>query len=127
MMEASLPTKQIRLPGIRWSFSLNPWPLNMKEHALITILANVGLSLVYAVAIITIVKAFYHIKINPLVALLLSQSTQERISKKRTKNEAKSTKPDSEWKSKEKTKSKSKPKPEKVNGSQTKSTPKPKT
>ncbi|GJV39164.1 retrovirus-related pol polyprotein from transposon TNT 1-94 [Tanacetum coccineum] len=38
---------------------------------------------------------------------------QERISKKRTKNEAKTTKPDSEWKSKEKTKSKSKPKPEK--------------
>ncbi|GJR19640.1 reverse transcriptase domain-containing protein [Tanacetum coccineum] len=37
----------------------------------------------------------------------------ERISKKRTKNEAKTTKPDSEWKSKEKIKSKSKPKPEK--------------
>ncbi|GJW43584.1 hypothetical protein Tco_0072383 [Tanacetum coccineum] len=39
----------------------------------------------------------------------------ERISKKRTKNEAKTTKPDSEWKSRKKTKSKSKPKPEKVN------------
>ncbi|GKF78237.1 hypothetical protein Tco_0230707, partial [Tanacetum coccineum] len=38
---------------------------------------------------------------------------QERISKKRTKNEAKTTKPDSEWKSMKKTKSKSKPKPEK--------------
>ncbi|GJW33101.1 hypothetical protein Tco_0053133, partial [Tanacetum coccineum] len=37
----------------------------------------------------------------------------EWIFKKRTKNEAKTTKPDSEWKSKEKTKSKSKPKPEK--------------
>ncbi|GKG39643.1 hypothetical protein Tco_0463788, partial [Tanacetum coccineum] len=33
----------------------------------------------------------------------------EQISKKKTKNEAKMTKPDSEWKSKEKTKSKSKP------------------
>lgn len=76
MMEASLPTKQIRLPGIRWSFSLNPGPFNMKEHALITIFANAGSSSVYAVAIITIVKAFYHININPLAALLLSQSTQ---------------------------------------------------
>ncbi|PWA85807.1 oligopeptide transporter, OPT superfamily [Artemisia annua] len=76
MMEASLPTKQIRLPGLRWSFSLNPGPFNMKEHALITIFANAGSSSVYAVAIITIVKAFYHIKINPLAALLLSQSTQ---------------------------------------------------
>ncbi|GKC17285.1 hypothetical protein Tco_1014067 [Tanacetum coccineum] len=37
----------------------------------------------------------------------------ERISKKRTKNEAKMTKPDTEWKSVEKTKSK--PKCEKVN------------
>ncbi|GJW56506.1 hypothetical protein Tco_0103237 [Tanacetum coccineum] len=37
----------------------------------------------------------------------------ERITKKRTKNKAKTTKPDSEWKSKEKIKSKSKPKPEK--------------
>ncbi|GJT80536.1 hypothetical protein Tco_1054878 [Tanacetum coccineum] len=37
----------------------------------------------------------------------------ERIAKKRTKNKAKTTKPDSEWKNKEKIKSKSKPKPEK--------------
>ncbi|GKC01278.1 retrovirus-related pol polyprotein from transposon TNT 1-94 [Tanacetum coccineum] len=42
-------------------------------------------------------------------------STRERISKKRTKNKAKTTKPDSEWKSRKK--SKSKPKPEKVNRS----------
>ncbi|GJX81872.1 hypothetical protein Tco_0331353 [Tanacetum coccineum] len=39
----------------------------------------------------------------------------ERISKKRTKNEAKTTKPDTEWKSRKKTKSKSKPKCRKVN------------
>ncbi|GJW11509.1 hypothetical protein Tco_1577336 [Tanacetum coccineum] len=40
---------------------------------------------------------------------------QERISKKRTKNEAKTTKPDTEWKSVEKDKVKSKPKCQKVN------------
>ncbi|GJV80999.1 hypothetical protein Tco_1516869 [Tanacetum coccineum] len=45
----------------------------------------------------------------------------ERITKKRTKNEAKSTKPDSEWKSKEKSKSKSKPKSTEVNPSQPRS------
>ncbi|GJW37624.1 ribonuclease H-like domain-containing protein [Tanacetum coccineum] len=39
----------------------------------------------------------------------------ERITKKRTKNEAKTTKPDSQWKSKEKTKPKSKPKSTEVN------------
>ncbi|GKF03994.1 hypothetical protein Tco_0034662, partial [Tanacetum coccineum] len=45
----------------------------------------------------------------------LDDAWYERITKKRTKNEAKSTKQDSEWKKQEKTKSKSKPKPEKVN------------
>ncbi|GJZ06538.1 putative ribonuclease H-like domain-containing protein, partial [Tanacetum coccineum] len=45
----------------------------------------------------------------------------ERITKKRMKNEAKTTKPDSEWKSKKKTKSKSKPKCRKVNPSQPRS------
>ncbi|GKE20721.1 hypothetical protein Tco_1432233, partial [Tanacetum coccineum] len=47
----------------------------------------------------------------------------ERITKKRTKNEAKTTKPDSEWKSSKKKKSKSKPKPEKVNRKSTQVNP----
>ncbi|XP_071705682.1 oligopeptide transporter 1-like [Rutidosis leptorrhynchoides] len=76
LMAVSLPTKQIRFPGVKWSFSLNPGPFNMKEHVLITILANSGSSGVYAVGIITIVKAFYHTEIHPLAALLLTQSTQ---------------------------------------------------
>ncbi|GKB34536.1 hypothetical protein Tco_0879478 [Tanacetum coccineum] len=37
------------------------------------------------------------------------QNLKERISKKRTKNEAKTTKPDTEWKSVEKTKSRQSP------------------
>ncbi|GJT43943.1 reverse transcriptase domain-containing protein [Tanacetum coccineum] len=48
-------------------------------------------------------------------------SQTERIFKKRTKNEAKTTKPGSEWKSRKKTKSKSKPKSQKVNPSQPRS------
>lgn len=76
MMEASLSTKQRRLLGTKWSFSLNPGPFNMKEHVLITILANAGSSGVYAVGIITIVKAFYHTEIHPLAAMFLAQSTQ---------------------------------------------------
>lgn len=75
-MAASLPTKGITIPGTKWSFSLNPGPFNVKEHVLITILANAGSSSVYAVGIITIVKAFYHTEIHPLAALLLTQSTQ---------------------------------------------------
>ncbi|KAH7545404.1 oligopeptide transporter 1 [Ziziphus jujuba] len=75
-MAASLPRKEIRIPATKWSFSLNPGPFNLKEHVLITIFANSGSNSVYAVGIITIVKAFYHRKIHPLAALLLSQTTQ---------------------------------------------------
>lgn len=76
LMAASLPKKVIRIPATNWSFSLNPGPFNLKEHALITIFANSGSNSVYAVNIITIVKAFYHRRLNPLAALLLAQSTQ---------------------------------------------------
>ncbi|KAL5699954.1 oligopeptide transporter [Ranunculus cassubicifolius] len=75
-MAATLPTKQIRIPMTRWSFTLNPGPFNLKEHVLITILANAGSNSVYAVNIITIVKAFYHRNLHPLAAFLLSQTTQ---------------------------------------------------
>ncbi|GKE03389.1 hypothetical protein Tco_1395407 [Tanacetum coccineum] len=47
-----------------------------------------------------------------LIALIPPGIVKERISKKKTKNEAKTTKPDSERKSRKKTKSKSRPKPE---------------
>ncbi|RZC27453.1 Oligopeptide transporter 1 isoform B [Glycine soja] len=76
LMAATLPTKPIRVPLTKWSFSLNPGPFNVKEHALITIFASAGSSGVYAINIITIVKAFYHRNIHPLAAFLLALSTQ---------------------------------------------------
>ncbi|CAL0299512.1 unnamed protein product [Lupinus luteus] len=44
LMAATLPTKSIHVPLTKWSFSLNPGPFSMKEHALITILAGCGSS-----------------------------------------------------------------------------------
>jgi OPT family oligopeptide transporter len=76
LMAAYLPTRTIRIPGTKWSFSLNPGPFNLKEHVLITIFANSGSNTVYAVGIITIVKAFYHRQLHPLAAMLLTQTTQ---------------------------------------------------
>ncbi|KAH0465734.1 hypothetical protein IEQ34_005837 [Dendrobium chrysotoxum] len=76
LMAAYLPTKPIRLPWLGWSFTLNPGPFNLKEHVLITIFANSGSNSVYAVNIVTIVKAFYHRKLHPLGAMLLTQTTQ---------------------------------------------------
>jgi hypothetical protein len=40
MMAAWLPTKVFNTFGVRWTF--NPGPFNIKEHALITIMANVS-------------------------------------------------------------------------------------
>ncbi|KAK4850003.1 hypothetical protein QYF36_002952 [Acer negundo] len=76
LMAATIPVKPIRVPFTNWSFSLNPGPFNLKEHVLITIFANCGASSVYAVYIITIVKAFYGRPLNPVAAMLLAQTTQ---------------------------------------------------
>ncbi|KAK7299916.1 hypothetical protein RJT34_10745 [Clitoria ternatea] len=76
LMAATLPTRKFQCPFTKWSFSFNPGPFSMKEHALITIFASAGSSGVYAINIITIVKAFYHRSIHPLAAFLLAMSTQ---------------------------------------------------
>ncbi|CAK8543279.1 unnamed protein product [Lathyrus sativus] len=76
LMAATLPTKLIQVPLTTWSFSLNPGPFSMKEHVLITIFASSGSNGVYAISIITIVKAFYHKNIHPVAAYLLALSTQ---------------------------------------------------
>ncbi|KAL9397957.1 hypothetical protein Peur_006918 [Populus x canadensis] len=80
LMESVLPNKCIRIPGTKWSFSMNPGPFNLKEHVLITIFANSGSSPPAAVAIITIVKAFYHGRIDAVPAMLLTQTTQVNLS-----------------------------------------------
>lgn len=76
LMAAWLPAKAIRVPFTKWSFSLNPGPFSLKEHVLITIFASSGAGGVYAVHILTSVKAFYHRGLHPAAAFLLSQTTQ---------------------------------------------------
>ncbi|KAL8150852.1 hypothetical protein V2J09_020660 [Rumex salicifolius] len=75
-MAATLPEKTITVPVFGWTFSLNPGPFNIKEHALITLFASAGSSGMYAVHIIVSVKAFYHRHLNPVSALLLALTTQ---------------------------------------------------
>ncbi|KAE8666446.1 Oligopeptide transporter 5 [Hibiscus syriacus] len=76
LMAATLPKTEVPVPLTPWSFSLNPGPFTKKEHVLITIFANRGAGGVYAVNIITIVKAFYHRSLHPVAAMLLAQTTQ---------------------------------------------------
>ncbi|KAI4340011.1 hypothetical protein MLD38_024890 [Melastoma candidum] len=76
LMARMLPTTKFSVPFTKWSFSLNPGPFNLKEHVLITIFANSGSGGVYALNIVTIIKAFYKKKISVLALFLLSQTTQ---------------------------------------------------
>lgn len=80
LMASTLPKKNIKVPLTDWSFSLNPGPFSMKEHCLITIFAGAGAGGLYAIHIVTIVKAFYRRDIHPMAALLLAETTQVRRS-----------------------------------------------
>ncbi|KAI3991594.1 hypothetical protein MKX01_001061 [Papaver californicum] len=77
-MASTLPTKEYKVFGN--GFSLNPGPFNMKEHVIITIFANCGVSYgggdAYSIGAITIMKGFYKQSLNFLCALLVVLSTQ---------------------------------------------------
>ncbi|KAK4491788.1 hypothetical protein RD792_002564 [Penstemon davidsonii] len=76
LMARVLPTTVFQVPFTKWSFTLNPGPFNLKEHVLINIFATCGSSGVYAVHIITIVKALYHRQLHPAAAFLLALTTK---------------------------------------------------
>ncbi|KAE9602097.1 hypothetical protein Lal_00049664 [Lupinus albus] len=77
-MASVLPTKDYNLLG--YSFSLNPGPFNMKEHVIITIFANCGVSTgggdAYSVGAITVMKAYYKQSLSFLCALVIVLTTQ---------------------------------------------------
>ncbi|KAI5414444.1 oligopeptide transporter 3 [Lathyrus oleraceus] len=77
-MAATLPTKEYSFVG--WRFTLNPGPFNMKEHVIITIFANCGVSSgggdAYSIGAITIMKAYYKQSLSFLLALFIVISTQ---------------------------------------------------
>ena len=51
----------------------------MKEHVLITIFANAGAGSVYAIHVVTVVKAFYMKNITFFVSFVVIVTTQVRI------------------------------------------------
>ncbi|KAL6567560.1 Oligopeptide transporter 3 [Orobanche gracilis] len=78
-MAATLPDKEYTAFG-RWRFSLNPGPFNIKEHVIITVMANCGVSIgggdAYSIGAITVMKAYYKQSLNFLCALLIVLTTQ---------------------------------------------------
>jgi OPT family oligopeptide transporter len=81
-MARALPRARFRAPALLGGgeWSLNPGPFNIKEHVLISIFANAGFAFgngsAYAVAIIDIIRAFYHRHISFFTAWLLVVTTQ---------------------------------------------------
>ncbi|OMO76965.1 Oligopeptide transporter OPT superfamily [Corchorus capsularis] len=80
-MARTLPTRDYNLLG--WRFTLNPGPFNMKEHVIITIFANCGVSFgggdAYSIGAITVMKAYYKQSLNFLCGLLIVLTTQVTI------------------------------------------------
>ncbi|KAI5671259.1 hypothetical protein M9H77_11623 [Catharanthus roseus] len=78
-MAVTLPKKQYSLFG-RWRFSLNPGPFNIKEHVIITVMANCGMAIgsgdTYSIGAITVMKAYYKQSLNFLCALFIVLTTQ---------------------------------------------------
>ncbi|KAJ9180811.1 hypothetical protein P3X46_009017 [Hevea brasiliensis] len=78
IMARILPTKEYKIFG--WGFSLNPGPFNIKEHVIITIFANCGVSYgggdAYSIGAITVMKAYYKQSLNFLCGLLIVLTTQ---------------------------------------------------
>jgi hypothetical protein len=80
-MAAVLPDKEVSILGGRLgSFNLNPGPFNVKEHVIITIFANCGVSYgggdAYSIGAITVMKAYYKQTLSFACALLIVLTTQ---------------------------------------------------
>ncbi|KAF3618066.1 Oligopeptide transporter 3 [Capsicum annuum] len=74
-MAATLPKNNFALFG-RWgSFSLNPGPFNIKEHVVITVMANCGVSIgggdAYSIGAITVMRAYYKQSVGFLCSLII--------------------------------------------------------
>ena len=69
-----MPAKTFNTLGLRWS--LNPGPFNMKEHAIITVMASVSFSVAYSTDIILAQLIFYKQDFGIIFQLLLTVSTQ---------------------------------------------------
>ncbi|KAI3836351.1 hypothetical protein MKX03_006862 [Papaver bracteatum] len=77
-MARVLPKRNMSI--LRKKISLNPGPFNMKEHVIITIFANCGVSSgsgdAYSIGAITVMKAYYKKNMSFLCALLIVLTTQ---------------------------------------------------
>lgn len=80
-MASVLPNRDISIFGGKFgSFNLNPGPFNIKEHVIITVFANCGVSNgggdAYSIGAITVMKGFYKQNLSFLCALIIVFTSQ---------------------------------------------------
>ncbi|KAL0317966.1 UNVERIFIED_CONTAM: Oligopeptide transporter 6 [Sesamum angustifolium] len=73
---AQVITKRSFLKGTMLEFTLNPGPFNIKEHVMITMLANAGAGTVYATHILSAVKLYYKKNLGLVPAFIVMLTTQ---------------------------------------------------
>lgn len=73
-MARLLPTRNFRI--FRWNFSLNPGPFTIKEHCIITAMANATCGTAYAIDVITTLRIFYKRILHPGIAILFVITSQ---------------------------------------------------
>ncbi|KAI9166166.1 hypothetical protein LWI28_027326 [Acer negundo] len=69
-------TGRVFFKGQKWEFTLNPGPINVKEHVLITIFANAGAGNVLAIQVVSVVRIFYLKQLTFFLSLLVVITTQ---------------------------------------------------
>lgn len=73
-LERLLPTTRFRTFGYTWT--LNPGPFNIKEHVVITVMANVVVAGAYATDIVATQRVFYNQTLSRTYEIFLVLSTQ---------------------------------------------------
>ncbi|CAF3366692.1 unnamed protein product [Rotaria socialis] len=73
-MARILPTRKFKI--FQWSFTLNPGPFTIKEHCIITAMANATCSTAYAIDVITTLRIFYKRTLHPIIAILFVITSQ---------------------------------------------------
>ncbi|CAF1556776.1 unnamed protein product, partial [Adineta steineri] len=73
-MAKMLPKRKFKI--FRWSFSLNPGPFTIKEHCIITAMANATCSTAYAIDVLTALRIFYKRTLHPLLGIIFVITSQ---------------------------------------------------
>ncbi|CAF0916062.1 unnamed protein product [Adineta steineri] len=73
-MAKMLPKRKFKI--FRWTFSLNPGPFTIKEHCIITAMANATCSTAYAIDVLTALRIFYKRTLHPLLGIIFVITSQ---------------------------------------------------